>query len=66
MVEFALRKIDRIEASCVTGCGFDHHSRKYLFKLIFSFVRYGVEGGVELRHSTRNSSIIRRKVGNVS
>ena len=39
---------------------------KYLFTYIFSFLRSGVEAklGVEFRHSARNASRIRRKVGN--
>ena len=39
---------------------------KCLFKFICSFLRYGVEAksSVEFRHSTRNTSQIRRKVGN--
>ena len=42
-----------------TGCGFHPHSRNI-------FLRSGVEAkrGVEFRHSTRNASRIRRKVGN--
>ena len=41
---------------------------KYSFKLIFPFLRSGVEDkcGVEFRHSTRNAPSIRRKLGNVS
>ena len=39
---------------------------KYLFKFIFPFLRSGVKAkrSVEFRHSTRNVSRIRRKVGN--
>ena len=39
---------------------------KYLFTFIFSFLRSGVEAkrGVEFRHSTRNASRTRLKVGN--
>ena len=39
---------------------------KYLFKFIFPFPRSGVQAkrSVEFRHSTRNASKIRRKVGN--
>ena len=49
----------------LTGCGFDPHT-KYLFTFIFSFLRFGIEAkrGVEFRHSTRNASRIRQKVGN--
>ena len=54
-----------------SGCGFGPHCRsiaemKYLFTLMFSFLRSGVEAksGVEFRHSTRNASRSRRKVGN--
>ena len=38
---------------------------KYIFTFIFSFIRSGVEAkrGVEYRHSTRNASRTRRKVG---
>ena len=40
---------------------------KYLLKFIFLLLRSGVEAkrGVEFRHSTRNASRIRQKVGNV-
>ena len=47
-----------------TDCRFDtHYSMKYL---IFLFLRSVVEAkrGVEFRHSTRNASMISRKVGN--
>ena len=39
---------------------------KYLITFIFSFLRSGVEAkrGVEFRHSARNASRNRRKVGN--
>ena len=39
---------------------------KYLFTFIFLFHRSGVEAkrGAEFRHSTRNASRTRRKVGN--
>ena len=41
-------------------------NKKYLFTIIFSFFRSGVEAkrGVELRHSTRNDSRTCQKVGN--
>ena len=39
----------------------------YLLKLIFLFLRSGVEvkRGFEFHHSTRNASTFRRKVGNI-
>ena len=51
-----------------TGCGFDPNSRKrniYL-NLYFHFfaLKSEVKSGVEFRHSTRNTSQIRQKVGN--
>ena len=49
-----------------TGCGFDSHSRRYLLKIIFPFLRSGVKDkrGVEFCLSTRNASRIQQKVGN--
>ena len=50
------------------GCGFvaPFEEMKYLLKLIFPFLRSGVEAkrGFEFCHSTRNTSRTRRKVGN--
>ena len=53
-----------------TDCGFDPHSRKfniylYLYFHLY-FLRSGIEAmrGVEIRHSARNASRIRRKLGN--
>ena len=41
------------------------YEMKYLFEIIFSFPRSGVEKrDVEFRHSTRNAFRIRRKMGN--
>ena len=51
-----------------TGCGFDpplEEINKLIFTFIFLFLRSGVEAkrDVEFRHSTRNASRIRQKVG---
>ena len=45
---------------------FPHEEMKYLLTFIISFLRFGVEAkrGVELRHSARNASRTRWKVGN--
>ena len=50
-----------------TDCGFDPlEEMKFLLTFIFSFLRPGVEAkrSLEFRHSTRNASRTRRKVGN--
>ena len=48
------------------GTKCDCKEMKYIFKFIFPFLRSGVDTrrSVKLRHSTRNGSKIRQKVGN--